>query len=519
MQVKKFEAKSIKEALAMVKSEFGPDAVILSAKDMGSSHGLAGEKSVQVTAAVSEKTLEKKAYAEKTLSKEMLGQFKNSSASKQKNYIDELLEGLTSKSKPSSSKVSPGQQSIEALYNRPRNERGNTGSTYNRPRPTQARSPKRAPHISAARPVRSTQYIDILDDESPALKAPSAQKSVRTQAARAKEAFNSGMLTVPQAQNTAVAPQLRPTPKANIAQNKEVLDLKKQIQQLQSLVEKFQTVPQNFVSMHPGASEGLPYELSSMHNKLTRYGFAEEHTVSILKEANDKLSKRQMENTALLDAWVAQYIMHNTFISNDHFSKKYQVFVGGSGQGKTASLIKVAAMLSLQAKKSIAIVTTDNSKVGAAEQLKIYAQILNVPFAQIEHSGDWSEVYKAVEHIDHVLVDTPSCHINDHDSIIDLKSMLPQVKGNIDIHYVQSLLSRVEDAFDRAQTYLGVGFNDVIFTHIDESSQYGLIYNFQKRFEVPIHSFGVGPKIPEDFEFATREKYVDLIFNLSSRKK
>jgi len=80
-------------------------------------------------------------------------------------------------------------------------------------------------------------------------------------------------------------------------------------------------------------------------------------------------------------------------------------------------------------------------------------------------------------------------------------------------------LSRVEDAFDRAQTYLGIGFNDVLFTHIDESSQYGLIYNFQKRFEVPIHSFSTGPKIPEDYEFATREKYVDLIFNLSSRKK
>ena len=97
MQVKKFEAKSIKEALAMVKAEFGPDAVILSAKDMGSSHGLVGEKSVQVTAAVDEKKLQKKLYAEKTLPKEMLGQFKNSSASKQKSYIDELLEGLTNK--------------------------------------------------------------------------------------------------------------------------------------------------------------------------------------------------------------------------------------------------------------------------------------------------------------------------------------------------------------------------------------------------------------------------------------
>ena len=63
-----------------------------------------------------------------------------------------------------------------------------------------------------------------------------------------------------------------------------------------------------------------------------------------------------------------------------------------------------------------------------------------------------------------------------------------------------------------------MGFNDVIFTHIDESSQYGLIYNFQKRFEVPIHSFSTGPKIPEDYEPATKEKYVDLIFKLSGKR-
>ena len=84
---------------------------------------------------------------------------------------------------------------------------------------------------------------------------------------------------------------------------------------------------------------------------------------------------------------------------------------------------------------------------------------------------------------------------------------------------MQSLLSRREDVFDCAQTFLGVGFDDIIYTHVDESRQYGLIYNFQERFQVPIHSFGIGPRIPEDQELATKERYVDLIFNLSSSKK
>ncbi|WP_374021172.1 hypothetical protein [Bdellovibrio bacteriovorus] len=60
MQVKKFEARTMKEALEMVKTQLGPDAIILSARDNNKSFGLVGEGSVEITAAVSEETLQKK---------------------------------------------------------------------------------------------------------------------------------------------------------------------------------------------------------------------------------------------------------------------------------------------------------------------------------------------------------------------------------------------------------------------------------------------------------------------------
>jgi flagellar biosynthesis protein FlhF len=60
MRVKKFEAKSMKDALRMVKAELGPEAVILGARENKRSFGIAGETSFEVTAAVSESTLQKK---------------------------------------------------------------------------------------------------------------------------------------------------------------------------------------------------------------------------------------------------------------------------------------------------------------------------------------------------------------------------------------------------------------------------------------------------------------------------
>jgi flagellar biosynthesis protein FlhF len=100
-----------------------------------------------------------------------------------------------------------------------------------------------------------------------------------------------------------------------------------------------------------------------------------------------------------------------------------------------------------------------------------------------------------------------------------LRAMLPPKDSGVSIHYVQSVLSNDESAFETAARYQMIGFTDVIFTCLDEAAQHGLIYNFQKRFQVPLHSFGIGRQIPEDFEPATKERVVDLLFKLSKLRK
>ena len=71
MQVRKFEAKTMKEALQLVKQELGPDAIILNAKDNKKTYGLGGSGSIEVTAAISERSLERKKFAENRLPSKM----------------------------------------------------------------------------------------------------------------------------------------------------------------------------------------------------------------------------------------------------------------------------------------------------------------------------------------------------------------------------------------------------------------------------------------------------------------
>lgn len=92
MQVKKFEARSMKEALEMIKRELGPDAIILSAKDNSQRYGLLGEGSVEVTAAISESSLQRKKFVETRLPDHLKENFHRAPAQKQKEWVEKFVQ-------------------------------------------------------------------------------------------------------------------------------------------------------------------------------------------------------------------------------------------------------------------------------------------------------------------------------------------------------------------------------------------------------------------------------------------
>jgi flagellar biosynthesis protein FlhF len=471
MQVKKFEAKSMKEAIQMVKVHLGPDAVILSARDNSKGFGLLGEKSVEVTAAISETTLRKKQIAEQRLNSQMKSKFEQSSARNQKIFIDKYFD---KKEEP-------------------------------------AAAPLRGP-------ATSMRYIDIQDDAEVAaaagapVSAQAAEARIRGAAARALEEFHSVADEPP--------PVVKPRPvRRPTEESSEVLALRKEILQLRHLISSFQQVPQNFVSMHPGAEAGLSYEVSESYQKLCRAGITAENAVEILKQAQSALPHEQAKKPALVDAWVAKFLLDKIHIAEHRTRNRYHVFVGPAGQGKTASLLKLASHLVICEKKKIAIITTDSVKLGAAEQLKIYAQILNVPFAIVRRREDWELLESRLKNVDHILVDSPGLSLRSIQEVDWMRDTLPPTLGGRSVHYVQSVMAKDEEATEVGQRYKAVGFDDVIFTNLDQAAQHGLIYNFQKIFEVPLHSFGIGSQIPEDFEPATKERVVDLIFKLTKIKR
>jgi flagellar biosynthesis protein FlhF len=537
MQVKKFEAKSMKEALELVKVHLGPEAIILSAKDTHRGFGLIGEKSVEVTAAVSEETLRRKKIAEAKLREGLREQYQQIPASKQRKFINKAFtERETVGASSSSSAVSAemraevkGMRYIDIEDDEPRvapqmRERPRpTNNTLRQSQAAQAQAAAaqlqaRARAQAQASAHQHKQYqaqrqAQAMVAAAAATEAPVAQsRSSRvTAAAAAAAAAARATFAAPPAQASVAAAQQQFAQ----VQSPEVQALESQVRELKALVQRFQQIPQMPMHMHPGAEQGITFELSAIYQRLTSQGVQPQIATAMLRKAAKELDPEALKKPALVDAWVVGHLLDTVEVTAQPTASRYHVFVGSTGQGKTTTLVKFASHLMLKEKHTIAIISMDTMKLGAADQLRLYAQILNVPFAIVRTPEEWRMAEQKLAHVQHILVDCPGLSLQSPEESEWLQRMLPPSNVSKSTHFVQSILARDEETNEIASRYQNIGFNDVIFTRLDESGRQGLILNFQDRFKVPLHSFAFGTRIPEDYEFASKERVVDFIFKLS----
>ncbi len=500
MQVKKYEAKSMQDALKMIKMELGPEAIILQAKNLSKGFGLMNQGSVEVTAAVSEGVLKKKQLVESRMRAVDKERFSAIPARRQKEMIEKVV----------------------GRYSNNNNKNANITA-----KPYISISDDEAGEATHSREQLIDEVINkslkqVKQAETQVNRDEDARKRVQN---AAKTALDAGRDLFADEQKTAApkgtAPKGAQASSSQVTSSSsdvEVHQLKQEIARLQSVIQGFQKMPQTFVTAHPGAQFGIPYELNPVFEKLSQAGVSTECVVEIIKAAQATMPGDQLVKTPMVDAFAARYILDHVATTDKPLESKFHSFIGPSGGGKTSSLVKMASYLVIKKKKKIAILSSDIFKVGAVDQLKIYCKILNIPCFVMRPGEDNSDLINQLHGCDHVLIDHPGMSMSSIEEIDFTKgSLLPGITDH-KVHLVLSCSFKEQDCIELAQRFKVAKFNDIIFTGLDLSRQHGLIYSVQQKTGCPLHSFGTGSRVPEDFEFATKERVLDLIFKLSSLK-
>jgi len=173
------------------------------------------------------------------------------------------------------------------------------------------------------------------------------------------------------------------------------------------------------------------------------------------------------------------------------------VLVGPAGVGKTTTAIKLAADLRLRQHRAPAILTIDDVRIGAIEQLRTYAAILGVPLAVATSPEETRRALADLGAADTLIVDTPGISPGEADRRSALRPILETLPSR-EVHLVLSAAGREKDLRRVVDAWKGVGIHRLAFTRLDEAGTWGSVLNLMVDTQLPVSWVSTGPRVPED---------------------
>lgn len=191
------------------------------------------------------------------------------------------------------------------------------------------------------------------------------------------------------------------------------------------------------------------------------------------------------------------------------------VLVGPTGVGKTTTIAKLAGKLSLIDKKKVGLITIDTYRIGAVDQLRTYADIMNIPFKVVFTIKEMEAAVESMKDCDVVLIDTTGRSSKNTMQISELRAFVDKV-GTNNIHLVISCTTKNNDIVSIVEGYKVLKYNNVIITKLDETSTYGSILNILDCAKKPISYVTTGQNVPDDIKQMTVDEISNLILGEGS---
>lgn len=237
-------------------------------------------------------------------------------------------------------------------------------------------------------------------------------------------------------------------------------------------------------------------------------------------ELNDKVIKKILTKVKTIegnleDAEKARQTIEKMIPISKAKTEGNIVLVGPTGVGKTTTIAKLAGRLSLVEKKKVGLITIDTYRIGAVEQLKTYADIMNIPFRVVFTLKEMEASIEAMKNCDVILIDTTGRSSKNTMQISELRAFVERVNTD-NIHLVLSCTTKNSDINSIIEGYKILGYNNIIITKLDETSTYGSILNILDAAKKPLSFITTGQNVPDDIRSISASEVSSLILGEDS---
>lgn len=287
-------------------------------------------------------------------------------------------------------------------------------------------------------------------------------------------------------ENDSFKTQLEKTIYSSECKSEDIKVLKEEINSLKEMIERLHTSQ---------LKTNLSGERKNLMNYLLKLNIWEDYCLMLcdgIKSSGDLVNKMEKD--------ISVEVLGN---------KKFILFLGPTGVGKTTTIAKLCAKAVGEGKK-VGIINLDTYRIGAIEQIRIYANVIGIPLKTVNSIDRFVCEAGSFNDFDMVFIDTPGKNPKNTDYINELSKIF-ETNLPIESHLLFSLTIDNQSLKETYKIYNHLPIDFINFSKADEAFSYGNVYNIAKISKKPISFITTGQKVPQDISFPKKKALIYMI--------
>jgi len=246
--------------------------------------------------------------------------------------------------------------------------------------------------------------------------------------------------------------------------------------------------------------------VAELLKELTEMGVSSTLATTVLRELPTGLSPEDAQRRAL-----AHLARHLSVTGDDLLDRGGRVaFVGPTGVGKTTGIAKLAARWVMRhGTRDIALISMDDQRFGAHEQLRVLGRLLGVESYTISDPAELPALLQRLPMHRMVLIDTAGISPRDLNLNSRAKALVDVATvADVDIWVTISAGAQAGVLEEALQNFAVFGPRAVMLTKLDEAASLGGALSALVNARLPLSYVADGPRIPEDMAPARAHQLV-----------
>ncbi|MHC5112898.1 MAG: flagellar biosynthesis protein FlhF [Planctomycetota bacterium] len=312
----------------------------------------------------------------------------------------------------------------------------------------------------------------------------------------------------------SVAPAVAPAPSREpvLAGAGDVHDELVAIKHLVGTVLQRQTPGRSRIS-----AAAMPQALFEMYLKLVGQEMSEELADQIVDAVRGELDEPELDDAERVRGAVRRHLAAYVPVAAEAVPERSDdgrpltvALVGPTGVGKTTTLAKLAASFKLRHGKKVGLVTADTYRIAAVDQLRTYADIIGLPLEVVLTPDEMSRAVESLGDCDVILIDTAGRSQNDASRLEELGAFIEAAAPH-EVHLVLSSTAGERVLLREAEAFGAVGVDKVVLTKLDEAVSFGMLVDVVRRIGKELSFMTNGQEVPDHIEVVQRDRFAGLV--------